>query len=161
MSDTADYQLLRNISVCSELEDDEARALAAKMGVRHLKDGELLVKEGAAEQTLFILATGKLAVYSADINGRENLVYTMKQGECAGTRAFVDRSPRRATLRAIGDATVYTLTPDAFESLLDPHPRLVYKVMRSLFRVTHSNLMRMNQESQQLSNYINKTQGRY
>ena len=161
MSDTADFQLLRNISVCSELEDDEARALAAKMGVRHLKDGELLVKEGAAEQTLFILATGKLAVYSADINGKENLVYTMKQGECAGTRAFVDRSPRKATLRAIGNATVYTLTPDAFESLLDSHPRLVYKVMRSLFRVTHSNLIRMNQETEQLSNYINKTQGRY
>jgi len=161
MSNNADYRLLRNISVCAELEDNEAKTLAALMGVRQLKDGELLVKEGAAEQTLFILATGKLAVFSADITGKENPVYTMKEGECAGTRAFVDRSPRKATLRAIGDATVYTLTPDAFESLLDSHPRLVYKVMRSLFRVTHSNLMRMNQESQQLSNYINKMQGRY
>jgi CRP-like cAMP-binding protein len=85
----------------------------------------------------------------------------MKEGECAGTRAFVDRTPRKATLRSIGNTTVYTLTPDAFESLLDSRPRLVYKVMRSLFRVTHSNLMRMNQETEQLSNYINKTQGRY
>jgi len=34
----------------------------------------------------------------------------MTAGECAGTRAFVDRSPRKATLRAIGDATVYMLT---------------------------------------------------
>jgi len=161
MSNSADYRLLRNISVCSELEDSEARTLAALMGVIHMKDGELLVKEGAAVQTLFILAAGRLAVFSADINGKENLVYTMKEGECAGTRAFVDRTPRKATLRAVGDATVYTLTPDAFESLLDSHPRLVYKVMRSLFRVTHTNLMRMNQETQQLSNYINKTQGRY
>jgi len=85
----------------------------------------------------------------------------MKEGECAGTRAFVDRTPRKATLRSIGNTTVYTLTPDAFESLLDSQPRLVYKVMRSLFRVTHTNLMRMNQETEQLSNYINKTQGRY
>ncbi len=161
MNDTADYQLLRNISVCAELEDNEAKLLATLMGVRHLKDGELLVKEGAAEQTLFILAIGRLAVFSADSHGKEKLVYTMKAGECAGTRAFVDRTPRKATLRAKGDATVYTLTPDAFESLLDSHPRLVYKVMRSLFRVTHTNLIRMNQESEQLSNYINKTQGRY
>ena len=161
MSETADYQLLRKISVCAELDDNEARTLAALMGVRHLKDGELLVKEGAAEQTLFILAAGRLAVFSADSHGKESLFYTMKEGECAGTRAFVDRTPRKATLRASGNATVYTLTPDAFESLLDTHPRLVYKVMRALFRVTHTNLMRMNQESQQLSNYINKTQGRY
>ena len=85
----------------------------------------------------------------------------MTKGECAGTRAFVDRTPRKATLRAIGNATIYTLTPDAFESLLDSHPRIVYKVMRALFRVTHSNLMRMNQESRELANYITKTHGRY
>lgn len=161
MSENADYHRVCNISVCAELDDNENRILAEKMGVRHLKDGELLIKEGAADQSLYVLVSGKLAVYSTDINGKDNLVYTMKEGECAGTRAFVDRTPRKATLRAVGNATVYTLTPSDFESLLDPHPRLVYKVMRALFRVTHTNLMRMNQETQQLSNYINKTQGRY
>ena len=161
MSENADYHRVCNISVCAELDDNENKILAEKMGVRHLKDGELLIKEGAADQSLYVLVSGKLAVYSTDINGKDNLVYTMKEGECAGTRAFVDRTPRKATLRAVGDATVYTLTPNDFESLLDPYPRLVYKVMRALFRVTHTNLMRMNQETQQLSNYINKTQGRY
>jgi len=161
MSEHADYHRVCNISVCAELDDNETKILAGKMGVRHLKDGELLVKEGTAEQSLFVLVSGKLNVYSGDANGKENLVYAMKEGECAGTRAFVDRTPRKATLRAVGNTTVYTLTPKDFESLLDDHPRLVYKVMRALFRVTHTNLMRMNQETQQLSNYINKTHGRY
>ena len=161
MSNTADYQLVRNSSVGAELHEDEAKTLAAILGVRQLKDGELLVSEGGAEQTLFILASGKLAVISSATEGKENLVYTMKEGECAGTRAFVDRAPRKATLRASGNATVYTLTPDAFESLLDANPRLAYKVMRALFRVTHTNLMRMNQESQELANYIHKSHGRY
>ncbi len=161
MSNTADYQLVRNSSVGAELHEDEAKTLAAILGVRHLKDGELLVSEGGAEQTLFILASGRLAVISSATEGKENLVYTMKEGECAGTRAFVDRAPRKATLRAIGNATVYTLTPDAFESLVDANPRLAYKVMRALFRVTHTNLMRMNQESQELANYIHKSHGRY
>lgn len=161
MSNAADYQLVRNSTVGAELHEDEARTLAAIMGVRQVQDGELLVSEGGADQTLFILASGKLGVISSDPEGKENLVHTMTTGECAGTRAFVDRTPRKATLRAIGDATVYTLTPDAFDTLVDAHPRLVYKVMRALFRNTHANLMRMNQESQQLSNYIHKSQGRY
>ena len=160
MSDTADYKLVRNSTVGAELHEDEARTLAAILGVRQLKDGALLVSEGAADQTLFILATGKVAVINST-EGKENLIYTMRAGECAGTRAFVDRAPRRATLRAIGNATVYTLTPNSFEALVDAHPRLAYKVMRALFRVTHANLMRMNQESQQLANYIQKSQGRY
>lgn len=160
MSKSADYKQVRNSSVGAELHEDEAKTLAAILGVRQLKDGELLVSEGGADQTLFILATGKVAVISS-AEGKENQIYTMKAGECAGTRAFVDRAPRRATLRAIGNATVYTLTPESFESLVDAHPRLAYKVMRALFRITHTNLMRMNQESQELANYIHKTQGRY
>jgi CRP/FNR family cyclic AMP-dependent transcriptional regulator len=161
MSDIADYKLVRNSSVGTELTEGEAGLLAEKLGVRHLKDGGLLVKEGEADQTLFILASGKIAVTSKDAGGVNKQVYTMKAGECAGTRAFVEQSPRKATLHALGDAEVYTLTPADFESLLDAHPHLAFKVMRALFRVTHANLSRMNQETQELSNYISKTQGRY
>ncbi|MDO8208137.1 MAG: cyclic nucleotide-binding domain-containing protein [Gallionella sp.] len=161
MSEVADYKLVRNSTVGAELTEDKAKILAAKMGVRHLKDGEFLVKEGEADQTLFVLAAGKLTVISLDIDGVEQTVYTMKEGECAGTRAFVEQSPRRATLRAVGDAIVYTLTPEDFESLLETYPRVAFKVMRALFRVTHANLSRMNQETRELANYINKTNGRY
>ncbi len=161
MNEVADYKLVRNSSVGAELHEEEAKILATVLGVRHLKDGELLVSEGGTDHTLFLLAAGKLGVISSDAQGKESLVHTMKEGECAGTRAFVDRTPRKATLRGIGHATVYTLTPDAFDTLVDAHPRLIYKVMRALFRNTHANLMRMNQESRELSNYINKTQGRY
>ena len=161
MSEIADYKLVRNSTVGTELTEDKAKLLAAKMGVRHLQDGELLVKEGEADQTLFVLAAGKLAVTSKDAEGVEQTVYTMKEGECAGTRAFVEQSPRKATLRAVGASMVYTLTPKDFESLLDAQPRLAFKVMRALFRVTHANLSRMNQESRELANYISKTQGRY
>ncbi len=161
MGDTADYKMIRKSTVCTEITEDEARTLAGIMGVRQLKDDELLVSEGDADQSLYILASGKLAVISADAEGKPIHVYTMTEGECAGTRAFVDRTPRKATLRAVGNATVYSIAPEAFDKLVDAQPKLAYKVMRALFRVTHSNLMRMNQETQQLSNYIHKTQGRY
>ena len=160
MSNTVDHHRVRKSILGTELYEDEAKVLAGIMGVRKLKDQELLVSEGGAESTLFLLAKGKLDVIS-NIGSVESVIYTMTEGECAGTRAFVDRTPRKATLRAAGDATVYTLSPDAFESLLDSHPRIVYRVMRALFRVTHSNLMRMNQESQEMANYITKTKGRY
>jgi len=147
-------------SLGQELEKSECQVLSTVMGVRTLADGEVLVKEGDAENTLFILTHGKLIV-SSKIDGKEQAVYAMKIGECAGTRAFVDLAPRRATLTAEGDTTVYTLEPEDFEGLLEKHPRIVYKVMRGLFRLTHMNLMRMNVETQELSNYIHKSGGRY
>jgi CRP/FNR family cyclic AMP-dependent transcriptional regulator len=161
MSAAADFKIVRNSTVGTELTEEKAKLLAEKLGVRQLKDGELLVKEGEADQTLFLLATGKLAVTSMDAQGVEQAVYTMKEGECAGTRAFVEQTPRKATLRSVGDSTVYMLTPRDFETLLDVQPRLAFMVMRALFRVTHANLSRMNRETKELANYITKTQGRY
>jgi CRP/FNR family cyclic AMP-dependent transcriptional regulator len=160
MNQTTDCEPIVNSALGHELERNECQVLASVMEVRELKDGENLVKENDQDHHLFVLTAGKLDVYS-QIDGRDVKVYTMKVGECAGTRAFVDRAPRKATLRAVGETTVYTLEPSAFEALLDSHPRVVYKVMRGLFRLTHMNLMRMNVETQQLSNYIQKTGGRY
>lgn len=160
MSQKPEISPMRESSLGKDLSKDDCEALVGVMGTRDLKDGEVLIKEGDHDHTLFILTSGKLKVNSV-IDGKDTSVYTMRAGECAGTRAFVDLAPRQATLVAVGDATVYTLTPEDFESLLESHPRVVYKFMRGLFRMTHMNLMRMNAETQQLSNYIYKSGGRF
>ena len=161
MSEVTDYKIVRNSSLGSELTEEEARQLSARMGVRHFQDGEFLVKEGDIYRSLFMLAEGQLIVTSLNLQGEEKRVYTMKVGECAGTRAFVKNTPRRATLRAVGATTVYTLTPDDLQKLLDDHPRVAFKVMRALFNITHANLARMSQETEHLTNYITKMGGRY
>ena len=160
MSTMPECEPIVDSSLGQELEKDECQILTTVMEVKNLTDGEILVNEGDDDNTLFVLTAGKLAV-SSIIEGKDITVYNMKVGEVAGTRAFVDRAPRRATLKSVGNSTVYTLKPEAFETLLESHPNIVYKVMRGLFRITHMNLMRMNVETQQLSNYINKTGGRY
>jgi hypothetical protein len=33
--------------------------------------------------------------------------------------------------------------------------------MRAMYRITHANLLRMNQETQQLTDYVTKTHGRF
>ena len=160
MNSKAECERIVDSSLGHELDKNECEVLTSVMGVRQLKDGEILIKEGDLDNTLFVLTAGKLGV-SSEIDGKTVNVYTMKVGECAGTRAFVDLTPRRATLTAVGDTTIYTLEPSAFEGLIDTHPHVVYKIMRGLFRLTHMNLMRMNTESQELSNYIHKSGGRY
>jgi CRP/FNR family transcriptional regulator, cyclic AMP receptor protein len=147
-------------SLGGELDADEAAALAAKMGVLSLRAGQLLVSEGEHRRTLFVLAEGHLSVCKGSGEQQQTL-YQLRVGECAGTRAFLDGSERKANLRADTDSMVLTLEPADFESLVDADPWVVYKVMRALFRVTHTNLMRMNLESAELRNYMMKTGGRY
>lgn len=160
MNSSPDCEPIVDSSLGAELDRDECQVLVSAMQVRQLEDGEALVREGDDDKTLFVLTGGRLEVHSV-VDNQDTHVYTMKVGEVAGTRAFVDRTPRKATLLAHGRTTVYTLEPEAFEALLETHPKIVYKVMRGLFRLTHMNLMRMNGERQALANYIYKTGGRF
>jgi CRP-like cAMP-binding protein len=66
-------------SLGQELGKDECQLLVEVMGVRELSDGEVLVKEGDADNTLFILTKGKLTV-SSKIDDKDVAVYTMKVG---------------------------------------------------------------------------------
>ena len=160
-SNEINRELIQDSVIGGELTADECQVLATVMDSQQLEDDETLVTEGEQNMTLFLLVSGKLAVIKDIGDGQQSVVYTMSNGECAGTRAFVDRTPRQATLRAIGPATIYTMLPERFETLLEGYPRIVYKVMRALFRTTHINLVRVFQETEQLTNYITKTHGRY
>jgi CRP/FNR family transcriptional regulator, cyclic AMP receptor protein len=153
-------EIVRESVLGTELDGEEAAILAAQMGLVSLTNGELLVSEDEQRRTLFLLAEGRLCVCKT-VGGVEESLYRMRPGECAGTRAFVDGSARKAALRSEDDSSVLTLEPEDFEELVESHPRLVYKVMRAIFRITHTNLMRVNLERSELTNYMLKTGGRY
>jgi CRP-like cAMP-binding protein len=160
MTQSIDCSFLMNSLLGQDLDPDDCSVLAGIMSARELQDGEDLVKMGDTSRTLFVLASGSMTVNCGTL-GNDGVMYTIKVGECAGTRAFVEGTPRPANLRSVGKSTVLTLEPEDFESLLESHPQVLYKFMRGLFRQTHSNLVKMDVESQQLSNYINKMGGRY
>jgi CRP-like cAMP-binding protein len=160
MSEMNKSEALAQSVLATELDDAELAALADKLGTVKLRKGETLIDEGEERRTLFLLAEGRLCVCK-HVGKAEETVYQMRPGECAGTRAFIDGSNRKAGLRADEDSTVLTLEPADFEALIDDNPRLVYKIMRALFRITHSNLMRMNLESAEMRNYMLRSGGRY
>ncbi len=101
MARKPDFEKIGASVLGGELTLKECEILSSIMNVRELKSGERLVDESGTEHTLFVLVEGKLKVVS-ETEGKQQHVYTMKVGEVAGTRAFVDRSPRKATAGSNG-----------------------------------------------------------
>jgi len=151
---------LKDSFLGEELNDSDIAALRSVMTIKAVSEGAFLAEEGSTDRHLYLLAQGGLEVLSLQ-HGEQTHIYAMAPGEFAGTRAFIDGTPRSASLKAQTDSVVYCLAPGPFESLIESHPRLVYKIMRAIFRITHLNLMRMNREAQELANYVYKIGGRY
>lgn len=155
------FQALQNSSLSEGLTTDQCLNLAKVIEPRVLKDHEVLISEGRTDSSLYAIVEGRLEV-TRDVSGGDFVTLAvLKEGDFAGEMGFVDGTPHSATLRAMGETKVLSLSRDALESLIDTDPHAVYKLMQTIVRAVHKILTRMNQQFVEMNNYISKQHGRY
>ncbi|HCI14312.1 MAG: Crp/Fnr family transcriptional regulator [Gallionellales bacterium GWA2_60_142] len=154
---------LRTSTITEELSDAEVEILAGLFDVRDYKGGDVIVRPGDEQpDNLYILAHGDIEVKIQSSEGAAT-IHVLKPGDLAGMITFVGGAATQvsATLYAVGDTKVLSLERVKFETLINSHPMIVYRVMRGVARNMHGIVRRMNTESAELSNYIYRTHGRY
>lgn len=154
---------LRTSIIAEELTDTEMQILAKLFKVQDYKAGEVIVQPGDKHpDNLHILAHGEIQVKIQGSDG-EAAIYVLKPGDLAGIITFVGgaASQHSATLYAKGEARVLSLPRAKFETLIDSHPVIEYKVMRGIVRYVHGIVRSMNAKSAELSSYIYRSSGGY
>jgi len=154
-------KLILQSSLGSELSQEEADALGSIMTARELADGEFLINEGVADDSLHVLLDGKLEVVKHAGADETASLAILREGDLAGELSFIDGATHTVGLRALSNSQVLSLTRSDFESVVDENPQLVYKVMRAVARSAHRIVHRMNHQFIELNNYIFKQHGRY
>jgi CRP-like cAMP-binding protein len=161
MTSKDNYHILSESPLGVELEKAECEALAKVLTTSKLKSGDVLIKEGTTDDSLHVVISGKLAA-TRNTGGNETVtLHVLHEGDIVGAMGFIDGKEHSATLIALSDTEIFSLQRQAFESLLDQHPHLVYKVMRTIIRTVHTTLIRMNRQFVEMNNYIMKEHGRY
>ena len=153
-------ELVRNSALAVELTGDQCAVLAELVSVRDLADGEVLVKQGASDNHLYVVVSGALGVARQAESQWVNL-HVLTKGDLAGELGFMDGRPHYAALRAAGPTRVLSLERERLESLLERDPVVVYRVMRAIFRVVHIILNRLAMQTSELTNYLYKVHGKY
>jgi CRP-like cAMP-binding protein len=125
----------RQLVFLADLSPEGWGKLLARTGAQRFRAGELLVRAGDAQPALYIVASGSLEVVGADRRGRERRVAVIEQGSVFGEQSFFDRLPRSATVRALTDGELRSLTPEAFEVLAAREPDLARMVLLDLGRI--------------------------
>jgi CRP-like cAMP-binding protein len=155
-------ELLRNSALAVELTGDQCSVLADLVTLRNLADGEVLVRQGASDNHLYVIVSGALAVArQTESDGQWLNLNLLTKGDLAGELGFMDGRPHYASLRASGPTQVLSLEREKLESLLQREPVIVYRVMRAIFRVVHVILNRMAMQTSELTNYLYKVHGKY
>ena len=158
---TGTAELIQQSTLGLEFSDGDAAVIAALMDERSLADGDYLIEEGGADDTLHVILEGKLEVVKKTPADALASLAVLREGDMAGELSFLDGETHTVGLRALAATRVASLTRAQFESIVDEHPQIVYRVMRAVARSAHRIVHRMNADFIELSNYIFKQHGRY
>ena len=161
MTNPSRLDALRQSRLAAELSDEQCSVLSDLVALRDLKDGEVLVKEGEADNHLYVIVHGLLRVAKHLGSPEEVTFFTIGAGDFADELSFMDGTQHYASLLAAGETHVLGLERERLESLLTARPDIVYKVMRAIIRAVHQIQRRLSMQSVELTNYIYKQHGRY
>jgi predicted acylesterase/phospholipase RssA len=125
--------LLEEISLFSGLSADERGLIAEQFQFRVLTGGEALINEGDKADELYVVVSGRLKAVRRDPVG-EQVLGEIRRGELVGEMALMTEDRRMASVYAIRDSLVASLSREAFDELTTRFPRIVKMVVRDMVR---------------------------
>jgi len=120
--------VLRRVPVLRPLTDREIGRLASK--ARRIIYGPLdrIVIQGEKGSSLFVLESGACEVLVRQPDGRDVLVATLEPGAIFGEVALLTGGERTATVRSLGEATLYEIGRQALAPIIDSRPQLAVEL---------------------------------
>ena len=113
------------------LADDVLRAIAAAGGVKRFPANAVIINEGDVADSLYILLSGRVKVYSANEAGKEVVINTHGAGEYVG-EVTLDGGVRSASVMTLEPTTCSVVTGASLRSFIGSHPDFTLHLIRNL-----------------------------
>ena len=120
-----------NLHLLSELPADLPTKLFAKANRVQLGAGKILFREGAIGDGCYRVEDGLLKVTMVSSSGAERILQFLGPSAIVGELSTIDGLPRSATVAAVRDATLSSVSRAEFEAFAEEHPE-VYKSLVKL-----------------------------
>ncbi len=114
-------QLARS-PVFATLPADELANIAAMMGRRPYKRGQVIFHQDDPGASVHLIESGRVKVVLTTDEGEELLLRVLAAGEIFGELALFDQRPRSATVIALEPTVTHVLERDVFLDFLRGHP---------------------------------------
>lgn len=112
---------------------------------RTYKSDEVVFREGAIGDSLYIVKSGSIRVTVTEEGREEKVLAILKPGDHFGEIALVDKRPRSATVIANEDSELIQIPAEDFNKLLDSDKEIALKFYKSFVRVLCARLRDTNE----------------
>ncbi|GEM_PF-1869244 len=119
---------LSGYAIFRDVDAGEIATLMASVSVEQYREGAVIVRQGAIEDTFYIISRGEVVVTVLDEFGRERHIASLATGDHFGEVALLFDTPRTATVRTSAPTTLLVLHREAFYRVMDVVPRIREKI---------------------------------
>jgi CRP/FNR family transcriptional regulator, cyclic AMP receptor protein len=120
-------ELIRRVPLFAHCSKRELERIAGIADEIDLRQGKVLIREGASGREFFVLLEG-----AADVTKNGRRLNQLGSGDFFGEIALVSRSPRTATVTATTPVRALVVTERSFQRLLEDSPEIQRKVLVAL-----------------------------
>lgn len=120
---------LADIAFLKDASPEVLAAVDAETEWFSLPAGWALINAGEPPEGVWFLVSGSLAAFRPADRGYKVLGY-IRPGEPVGEMAMIAREPHTASVFAMRDSELLKLSPDAFDRLVEAHPKLMQHMAR-------------------------------
>lgn len=120
-------ELLRNVSLFSDLDDKDLKSLSEEFNERRFSAGQKVALEGEGGLMFFVVESGEASV---EVHGEQ--VGTLGPGSSFGEIALIDRRPRTATVTAATELVTFGLPVFVFRPFVEARPNVAWKLLEAM-----------------------------
>lgn len=125
-------EALRTIPLFANVDDHDLARIAAASTVRSYRKHSIIITEGDASDSLYLVIDGELKVYVSDEDGRANILNRLGPGDYFGELSLIDRQPRSASIEALTPCRLSVITRAYFIDYLEANPRVAIRLLEGM-----------------------------
>lgn len=123
---------LRRISLFKDLPQEELEGIQPIFQEREYKKNQVIFMEEETGKYMYIVKFGEVKVVQSSPEGRENILAIHHSGETFGEMSLLDNMTTPATVIAMEDCKIITISKANFDTVLMRNPQVVRSMLASL-----------------------------
>jgi len=127
--ETFDFESDKILQMLSD--EERKRVLAAAKSITFPK-GKLLFYEKGLPTGVFIIVRGKVKIFKASIDGRDQIFYIYKENDMLGYHALLCKEPYEDSCETLEETTTLFIKADTFFKLLQEIPLLSQLLIQNM-----------------------------
>jgi len=132
------YKVLKKAAIFSNLSGLELDAVLTYLEPRKMKKGEVVFKEGAIGEEMFVIVSGAIEAWVAQADGTQRWSFELKTGDFFGEMSIIANETRSATIITKEDTELLTLNGVDFYRIVFDYPMIGAKILNSIRKVQNT-----------------------